>query len=157
LGEHGQWMKQTVFEYAAGAPLIMCGAGVSARGQACSRTVEFLDMYPTLADLCGLSDVPKRLHGTSLRPLLENPRAFWDRPAVTQVQRARPAGAVRGYSLRTERYRYSMWDEGREGEELYDYSKDPRELKNLATAGEATALKNGLKSRLQTILASRQT
>jgi uncharacterized sulfatase len=156
LGEHGQWMKQTVFEYAAGSPLLMCGAGVPARGQTCGRTVEFLDMYPTLADLCGLKDVPKRLHGTSLRPLLENPRAPWDRPAVTQVQRARQGGPVRGYSLRTERHRYTMWDGGREGEELYDYGSDPRELKNLATADSATALKTSLKSRLQTIIASRQ-
>ena len=78
-------MKQTVFEYAAGSPLMTCGAGVSSRGKACARTVEFLDMYPTLGDLCGLKDVPKRLHGKSLRPLLDNPRAQWDRPAVTQV------------------------------------------------------------------------
>jgi len=157
LGEHGQWMKQTVFEYAAGSPLLMCGAGVPARGQTCGRTVEFLDMYPTLADLCGLKDVPSRLHGTSLRPLLENPRAPWNRPAVTQVQRARQGGPVRGYSLRTERHRYTMWDGGREGEELYDYAGDPRELKNLATADDPTsALKTSLKSRLQTIIASRQ-
>jgi len=49
-----------------------------------------------------------------------------------------------------------MWDEGREGEELYDYSSDPRELKNLATASESAALKSSLKSRLQAIVASRQ-
>jgi uncharacterized sulfatase len=156
LGEHGQWMKQTVFEYAAGAPMMMCGAGVPARGQPSGRTVEFLDMYPTLADLCGLKDVPKRLHGKSLRPLLENPRAAWDRPAVTQVHRARQGGAVRGYSLRTEQHRYTIWDDGREGEELYDYASDPRELKNLATDSQAAGLKSGLKSRLQKIIAARQ-
>jgi hypothetical protein len=49
-----------------------------------------------------------------------------------------------------------MWDEGREGEELYDYSGDPRELKNLATVDQEAALKHSLKSRLQTIIASRQ-
>jgi len=156
LGEHGQWMKQTVFEYAAGAPLMMCGAGVPARGQGCGRTVEFLDMYPTLVDLCGLKDAPANLHGKSLRPLLENPRAAWDRPAVTQVHRAREGGAVRGYSMRTERYRYTMWDEGREGEELYDYSKDARELKNLAVSKEPAGLKAELRTRLQQIVASRR-
>jgi uncharacterized sulfatase len=156
LGEHGQWMKQTVFEYAAGAPLMMCGAGVPVHGQGCGRTVEFLDMYPTLVDLCGLKDTPTNLHGKSLRPLLENPRAAWDRPAVTQVQRSREGGAVRGYSLRTERYRYTMWDEGREGEELYDYSKDARELKNLAGSKGPEGLKEGLKSRLQQIVAARR-
>ena len=157
LGEHGQWMKQTVFEYAARSPLMMCGAGVPGRAQACGRTVEFLDLYPTLADLCGLKDVPPGLHGRSLRPLLDNPRAAWERPAITQVQRARQSGTpVRGYSLRTERHRYTMWDGGREGEELYDYSADPRELKNLAASPDAAALKKGLKSRLETILASRQ-
>jgi uncharacterized sulfatase len=158
LGEHGQWMKQTVFEYASRAPMMMCGAGVSSRGKTCGRTVEFLDMYPTLADLCGLKDVPSNLHGRSLKPLLDNPRAAWDRPAVTQIERPRQgSAAVRGYSIRTERYRYSMWDNGKEGEELYDYSGDPRELKNLATSGDHAHTKQGLRSRLETIVASRRT
>jgi len=157
LGEHGQWMKQTLFEYAARSPLLMCGAGVRARGQTCGRTVEFLDLYPTLADLCGLKGRPSRLHGTSLKPLLENSREPWDRPAITQVQRARQGStAVRGYSLRTERYRYTMWDGGNEGEELYDYSADPRELKNMARSADVAEVKQGLKSRLETIIASRQ-
>jgi uncharacterized sulfatase len=156
LGEHGQWMKQTVFEYAAGSPLLMCGAGIPTRGQACARTVEFLDLYPTLADLCRLKDAPNGLHGKSLRPLLENPRAPWNRPAITQVHRRSQSSEVRGYSLRTERYRYTMWDEGREGEELYDYSSDPREVKNRAADSEAAALKRELKTRLETIIASRR-
>lgn len=157
LGEHGQWMKQTNFEYSARSPLMMCGAGVTARGQACGRTVEFLDLYPTLADLCGLDGLPKRLDGVSLRPLLENPRAPRDRPAVTQVHRGRQgAPAVRGYSLRNERYRYTMWDGGREGEELYDYAKDPRELKNLAGEAASAELKSALKARLERVVASRQ-
>jgi iduronate 2-sulfatase len=156
LGEHGQWMKQTVFEYAARSPLMMCGAGIESRGRPCGRTVEFLDLYPTLADLCGLQDVPKGLHGTSLRPLLKDPRARWERPAITQVHRARQPEAVRGYSLRNGRYRYSMWDEGREGEELYDYAKDPRELKNLAAEPGSAGLKTELHKQLQTILAARR-
>ncbi|MCC6590053.1 MAG: sulfatase [Bryobacterales bacterium] len=156
LGEHGQWMKQAVFEYAAHSPLMMCGAGVGKRGSACGRTVEFLDMYPTLAEICGLQGAPSGLHGRSLRPLLENPRAAWERPAVTQVHRAREGGAVRGYSVRTERYRYTMWDQGREGEELYDYSADARELRNLAKEESANAVKAQLKQRLQSIIASRQ-
>jgi hypothetical protein len=50
-----------------------------------------------------------------------------------------------------------MWDEGREGEELYDYSSDPRELKNLATSPQSASLKSGLRSRLDAILATRRT
>jgi len=153
LGEHGQWMKQTVFEHSARAPMIFGGAGVKARGKACGRTVEFLDMYPTLTDLCGLKkDVPTGLHGKSLRPLLDNPNARWDKPAVTQVHR----GQVRGYSLRTERHRYSMWDSGKEGEELYDYSGDPRELKNLAKESGSAGVKAGLRKQLDAIVAARR-
>jgi uncharacterized sulfatase len=154
LGEHGQWMKQTVFEHSARAPLIWGYAGVKSRGKACGRTVEFLDMYPTLTDLCGLKkDVPTGLHGKSLRPLLDNPNARWDKPAVTQTHRAND---VRGYSLRTERYRYSMWADGKEGEELYDYSKDPRELKNLAKEPVSAGLKAGLRKQLDGVLAVRR-
>ena len=156
LGEHGQWMKQAVFEYSARSPLMMSGAGVPRAGVACGRTVEFLDLYPTLADLCGLKDVPTSLHGKSLRPLLDNPSAAWDRPAITQVHRNNQGSTVRGYSLRTERYRYSMWNGGAEGEELYDYSRDPRELKNLAAAPDQARLKGTLKSRLESIVNSRR-
>ncbi len=155
LGEHGQWMKQTVFEYAARSPLLIGGAGVKARGQGCGRTVEFLDIYPTLVDLCGLRGAPAGLHGTSLRPLLEDPRARWARPAVTQVVRTPGKDPVRGDSIRTERHRYTMWSEGREGEELYDYAGDPRELKNLAADASAGGVKAELRGRLQKIMASR--
>lgn len=152
VGEHGQWMKQTVFEPSARSPLIIAGAGVKARGRSCGRTVEFLDLYPTVADLCGLKGTPDNLHGRSLRPLLENPQAEWDRPAVSQVQRQK----VMGHSLRTERYRYSMWNHAEEGEELYDYERDPREMKNLAEDPAAQAVKQELRARLESILAKRK-
>lgn len=152
LGEHGQWMKQTIFEAAAHTPLLIAGAGVKARGKACPRTVEFLDLYPTAAALAGLSGTPENLHGSSLLPLLDNPQAKWDRPAVTQVQRQK----VMGYSLRTERYRYSMWSEGQEGEELYDYASDPREVKNLAAEAGSAALKAELRGRLMEIVTLRR-
>jgi uncharacterized sulfatase len=152
VGEHGQWMKQTVFEPSARSPLIIAGAGVKARGRSCGRTVEFLDLYPTVADLCGLKGTPDNLHGRSLRPLLDNPQTEWDRPAVSQVQRQK----VMGHSLRTERYRYSMWNHAEEGEELYDYERDPREMKNLAEDPAAQAVKQELRARLESILVKRK-
>ncbi len=154
LGDHGQWMKQAIFEYAARSPLMMCGAGVKAHGKACARTVEFLDIYPTLVDLCSLKSASQHLHGTSLRPLLTNPGAQWDRPAMTQVHRQQDK--VRGYSIRTERYRYTMWNNGAEGEELYDYSTDPIELKNLAGTPANATLQSNLKARMQKIIQSRR-
>ena len=149
LGEHGQWMKQTVFEQASRIPLLIGGAGVTARGRGCPRPVELLDLYPTLADVCGLTATPSNLHGRSLLPLLRNPAARWDHPAVSQM--LRPARNVMGYSIRTERYRYSYWNEGQQGEELYDYQQDPRELKNLAQEPAADALKQSLKAQLDAI------
>jgi iduronate 2-sulfatase len=131
LGQHGQWMKQTLFEGSARAPLIIAGPSVK-RGNSSPRTVEFVDIYPTLADLCGLADAPKDLAGRSLRPLLSNPRAAWDRPALTQVRRGGAGNQFMGYSVRDERWRYTEWDEGRRGVELYDEANDPRELRNLA-------------------------
>ena len=157
LGEHGQWMKQTLFEWSARSPMIVAGAGVSARGKSSARTVEFLDMYPTLVDLCGLKGAPPNLHGRSLAPLLRNPSAAWDRPAVTQTARNQRGGNVlMGYSMRNERYRYTMWDNGKEGEELYDYEKDPRELRNLAREDSQSGLKKQLRSQLEGIVRSRK-
>jgi uncharacterized sulfatase len=127
LGEHGLWMKQSLFEEAARIPLIIAAPGQQTRGKACGRTVEAVDLYPTLADLAGL-EPPANLPGRSLRPLLEDPRAPWDKPAFTQVWR----GRFPGYSVRTERWRYTEWDNGRRGRELYDHDRDPHEYHNLA-------------------------
>jgi uncharacterized sulfatase len=156
LGEHGQWMKQTVFEWSARAPFIMAGAGVSARGKSSMRTVEFLDFYPTLVELCGLTGTPANLHGKSIVPLLKNPNAAWSKPAVSQVRRGNAEKAVHGHSLRNERYRYTMWNGGELGEELYDYENDPRELRNLASDERHSALKSRLKSELQAIVRARR-
>lgn len=130
LGEHGQWQKQMLFEEVARVPLIIAAPGSEGNGQASGRTVELLDIYPTLADLCRLTPPPE-LEGKSLRPLLQNPTEAWNTPAITQV--SNPTG--KGVSVRTERWRYIEWEKGAKGRELYDHESDPRERINLA--GEA--------------------
>ncbi len=127
LGEHGLWMKQSLFEESARVPMIIAAPGQKARGTSSSRTVELLDLYPTLADLAGL-EAPRTLQGASLKPLLNDPKAEWKRPAHTQVWRA----GFPGHSVRTERWRYTEWASGKQGVELYDHNADPKEMKNLA-------------------------
>jgi uncharacterized sulfatase len=131
LGEQGQWMKQTLFERSARAPMIVAGPGIAAKGRSTSRVVEFLDLYPTLAALAGLR-APQGLQGRSLTPLLKNPQAKWDHPALTQVRRGAGESAYMGYTVRTEKWRYTAWDKGKRGEELYDEVRDPREVNNVA-------------------------
>jgi uncharacterized sulfatase len=155
LGEQGQWMKQTLFEPSARVPLLIAGAGVKARGRASRRTVELLDIYPTVAGLCGLTGTPGNLHGRSLAPLLDNPDAAWDKPAITQVRRGGQGKFVNGYSIRTARHRYSMWADGAQGEELYDHSSDPREIQNLAQSPAGAEARAALRKQLDAILASR--
>ncbi len=132
LGEHGQWMKQTLFEPSARTPLIIAGPGVSAKGQPSARGVELLDLFPTVAELAGVTP-PPGLEGRSLAPLLEDPAARWDHPAFTQVRRGGAESGFMGYSVRTDRWRYNEWDGGKRGAELYDEREDPDEMRNLAT------------------------
>ncbi len=150
LGQHGQWMKMTLFEDSARVPLIVAGPGVAAtaRGKGCARTVELLDLYPTLAELCALK-APAGLEGASLKPLLENPRARWDRPALTQVSRGAGNNGFMGYSLRTERWRYTEWERGERGAELYDHEGDPGELRNLANDPDHARTVRRLQRRLR--------
>lgn len=127
LGQHGQWMKQSLFENSARVPLLISVPG-GLRGKVSGRTVELLDLYPTLAELANLP-ASKDLQGKSLAPLLSDPNASWEKPAYTQVKRKE----IMGRSVRTERWRYSEWDAGKAGVELYDEQNDPDEFTNLAT------------------------
>jgi uncharacterized sulfatase len=128
LGEKGFWSKMTLLEPSAAVPLIFSGPGVAKPGTSCPRPVEFLDIYPTLVDICGLP--PKKdLEGASLTPLLKNPNAAWDKPAYTFMQK----GGYLAGSVRTQRYRYTEWDEQGKVAELYDYDTDPGEDHNLAS------------------------
>ena len=135
LGEHnGIWQKRTLFEQGAKAPLIIRNPKAGGKGQPCRRIVEFVDIYPTLTELAGLP-TPKQVEGRSLKRLLDNPLTQWNGTAITQVLRPadnRLKEPVMGRSIRTERWRYSDWGEGKYGEELYDHYADPMEFNNLA-------------------------
>jgi uncharacterized sulfatase len=87
-----------------------------------------IDLYPTLADLCGLP-IPEVLPGISLKPQLDDPASPTKEGALTQVRRRKN---IDGYSIRTERWRYTEWDDGKRGVELYDHETDPHEFRNLA-------------------------
>lgn len=153
LGEHHLWQKRTLFDQSARAPVIIAGAGVSAKGEVSQRVVEFIDLYPTVADAV-LGEVPKQQQGRSLKPLLSNPHQNWDHPAFTQILRpynnARKDGKpVMGASISTERYRYVEWNAGAEGAELYDLKTDPNEWTNLAESPEHQPLRKKLQLQLQ--------
>ncbi len=143
LGEHGWWLKFTIFELCARTPLVVWAPGASGMGRSTAGIVEFVDIYPTLAELCGLTP-PSKQDGASFRALLEDPSKPGKPAAFTQTTR----GNLMGRSVRTDRWRYTEWDEGRAGVELYDHTNDALEYHNLAAQPEHTALIG----ELQTIL-----
>ncbi len=135
LGEKAQWMKQSLYEESARSPLIVVAPGTRGRGQASPRVVEFVDLYPTIADLAGLAlpAAKPAPEGRSFRALLDEPARAWNKAAYTQVQRRYADGRqFMGRSVRTERWRYTEWDGGKAGTELYDLQADPGERQNLA-------------------------
>lgn len=130
LGEHGLWQKRSLFEESAGVPLIIAGPGAKA-GSVVESPVGLIDLYPTLAELCGVK-TPENLQGQSMKGLLQDPNADARGWCITQVGRGRGEGESFGYTIRTLDWRYTEWDEGRRGRELYDSRNDPKELTNLA-------------------------
>ncbi|WP_182869435.1 sulfatase [Stieleria mannarensis] len=140
MGEHGHYQKTTLFENATHVPLVIAGPGVSA-GSVAATMAEMVDFYPTLSQLAGLP-IPQSVSGVSLVPALKDPSASVRDSAFTQYDR--------GYSLRTPGFRYTSWGtEGSEGVELYDVSKDPEEMHNLADDPAYAAQRQQLAARLR--------
>lgn len=123
MGEHGHWQKRTLFDNGSRVPLILAGPGIEAKGKTTNSPAEMVDFYPTLAELCGLK-TPDYVSGVSLAKTLVDPAIQPRESALTQLKN--------GYSIRTDRYRYSEWgSEGELGKELYDHQTDPKEMNNL--------------------------
>lgn len=126
--QHGLWQKMSLFENAARVPLIIAAPKAAGNGQSTAGLAELVDLYPTLADLCGLK-APDYLDGASQKPVLENPKRSAKKAAYTQIRRG---PKVSGYSVRTDRWRYTAWNDGQNSEQLFDMRADPGELMNLA-------------------------
>jgi iduronate 2-sulfatase len=131
LGEHGLWQKMSLFEGSARVPLIIAAPGQGKEGAVAETPVGLVDLYPTLTELCGV-DGPDNLQGQSLAPILADPSLPGRGWALSQVTRGPRAKRTAGFTLRTPRWRYTQWDQGRQGHELYDHDSDPGELTNLA-------------------------
>jgi uncharacterized sulfatase len=141
-GERRWWNKQTLFERSCRAPLVIAAPGLRG-GQTSRSLVEFVDLYPTVADLCGLK-LPHPVAGASLKPVLADPAASVKDAAFTLVTHG---AKVHGQSVRTDRWRFTRWSDG--PTELYDHAADPEENYNVASAHPAVVAQ--LEARLKTL------
>ena len=131
FGEKNHWRKFALWEEPTRAPFIVVAPGLTKAGGVSTRPVDFMCIYPTLCELAGLP-VPRHVEGTSIVPLLRDPKAAWDKPAIT-------THGFKNHAVRTEQWRYIRYADG--GEELYDERKDPYEWTNLAAKAEFAAIK----------------
>ncbi len=148
LGEHKLWHKRSLFEECARVPLIVSVPGVTKSNSRTDSLTELLDLYPTLCDLAGLPTPPSQLQGVSLRPVLSDPSAKLKDAAFTEARRG-PSIQYWGRSVRTPRWRYTEWNHGHDGIELYDHQTDPHEYTNLAADPAYKETVAELKTRLQ--------
>ncbi len=154
MGQKDYLFKWALWEDVCRVPFIVRARGVTVPGGIAGHPVSLIDLYPTLVDLCGLAgdtrkdDRGKPLDGHSLRPFLEDPESGeWDGPdgALTTVFAGEWAGwgaDRQHYSIRTERWRYIVYNNGKE--ELYDHTSDPHEWTNLAASPEHAETKQSL-------------
>lgn len=131
LGEKHHWRKFALWEETTRAPFIMVVPGLTRPDTRCDRTVDFMSIYPTLTDLCGIP-TPAHVQGKSLRPLLNDPAIPWT-PAITTYRQ-------NNHTVRSEGWRYTHYADG--GEELYNEKNDPYEWTNLVRV--TTADRKGL-------------
>ncbi len=129
LGEHSIWGKHCLYERALLSPLMIRKPGLNKPGQVCPATVETVDLFPTLVDLCGLP-APTGLDGRSLRPMLAD-------PTIAAVKPAHSFWTGGQRTMRTQRWRLIMHpgkEDGAPQIELFDYQIDPDETLNHAEA-----------------------
>ncbi len=131
LGEKHHWRKFALWEEATKAPFMWVVPGVTKPNTICERTVDFMSIFPTLTDLCGIP-TPAHNEGVSIRRLLADPKASWDLPALTTYR-------FNNHTVRSEGWRYIRYANG--DEELYDETRDPNEWTNLAAKPEFAARK----------------
>jgi iduronate 2-sulfatase len=139
LGDHGNWGKATCFERATRSPLFVRMPGMKTAGSQCDAFVEYVDLFPTVLDLCG-AEVPQYMEGTSFAPLLKSPSTVWKKAVFSQFPRRADIDGrkknIEGYSVRTKYFRFTQW-RARETsnvvfEEFYDNRKNDIEDKNHA-------------------------
>ena len=133
LGEHAAWAKHSNVELDTRAPLIVSIPGMANAGKTSNALVEFVDIYPSLAELAGLPK-PSKVEGVSFKPLMDNPEHPWKTAVFSQFPRG---SAIMGYSMRTPRYRLTHWINQKKplepvAVELYDLQEDPQENTNIA-------------------------
>jgi iduronate 2-sulfatase len=142
LNDYADWCKHTNMEIDAKVPLILAAPGYQG-GQRSKALVELVDLYPTLAGLCGL-DIPEQCEGSTMIPLLDQPGRPWKSAAFSQY----PRGGVMGYSIRSDRWRYTEWIDRKNGEikgrELYDHQDSPLATRNQARDPELAETVNKL-------------
>lgn len=147
LGELGLWNKNSNYEAATHAPLVVRAPGQKNAGRRTQALVESVDIFPSLCSLCRLPR-PDGLEGSSWRGLFDDPKRLWKRAVYSQHPRSIPGvGPGMGYSMRTSRYRYTEWsglNSPYSTAELYDYKDSPYELRNIANRPEHVSLVNGL-------------
>ena len=145
LGEHHKWQKQHLFEETCRVPFILSVPWMKGgHGEPANQICELVDLYPTVADVCGLKP-PAYLQGVSMRAILDKPdTSDWDKSTALTVS------TKGGVSLRTEKWRYTEW-RGKGGAvevELYDLEKDPGEFTNVADRAEYRAARKALVAQL---------
>lgn len=134
FGEKRTWRKFTLWEESTRVPIIIVTPEMK-QGKVCSRSVQLVDIYPTLVELCNLPQPDHQLEGHSLVPLLEDPETEWKWPAITTNGR-------NSHALTTEKWKYIKYFDGTE--ELYDKENDPMCWNNLATDQEFDHIKKDL-------------
>jgi arylsulfatase A-like enzyme len=175
LGDHDLWEKHTNMEQATRAPLIVAAPGMKA-GKSNSLS-EHLDIFPTICDLAGLK-VPSQLQGKSLKPIMQNNTSAVKDFSVSQYPRklskedTQKAGfdsnKIMGYSLRTSKYRLTIWMNDFTSNqtfdakkifasEMYDYTTDPLEKVNIYTSNNYKEAAKEMYSKMVDFFKSQET
>jgi N-acetylglucosamine-6-sulfatase len=148
-GEHGLYDKRLAYEESIRIPFMVRYPGLIADpGRRASQMILNIDLAPTILDIAGIH-IPPNMQGRSLKPILQSGDAPGRTSWLYEHFPVFPIPIPGITAVRTDRYKYVLYQKDIRPRELFDLLKDPKEKCNIIHTKQGKRIAEELKKELE--------